>query len=309
MSNITDWSPESGSEFNNAAPPNGAPEGMPPSAVNDVMREIMAAVRRQWQQAEWFEYGHEITRTSGTSFNIVGDQRAIYTVGRRVRVRGLATGTLLGTITNSVYSVITSVTIVPDSGTISNEPITVEVGINDPTQPSINAQSVSGLDALLQEITDQFDELNASNLVSGTVPRARLPAATTSAVGGVQLNNSTSSTSTTQAATANAVRLAAGMGSNRVGNRSARSINTNYTAATDGFIISTVYQNGNACQGVEILINGSVVARQSNSSEGWQGHSCIAYPVAQGEVYQARRYDRWGSGRVNDVVTQWRPLS
>jgi hypothetical protein len=30
---------------NNSAPPNGAPEGMLPSAVNDTMRDMMAQIR------------------------------------------------------------------------------------------------------------------------------------------------------------------------------------------------------------------------------------------------------------------------
>jgi hypothetical protein len=30
---------------NNAAPPNGAPEGMLPSAVNDTMRDMMSQIR------------------------------------------------------------------------------------------------------------------------------------------------------------------------------------------------------------------------------------------------------------------------
>lgn len=49
--------------------------------------------------------------------------------------------------------------------------------------------------------------LNASNLSTGTVPVARLSAATTSAVGIVQLSNATNSTSQSLAATANAVKL------------------------------------------------------------------------------------------------------
>lgn len=234
MSDISQWSPESGSEFNNAAPPNGAPEGMQPSGVNDVMREIMAAVRRQWQQAEWFEYGHEINRTSGTTFNIVGDQTAVYIVGRRVRVRGLATGTLLGTVTNSQYSVVTSVTITPDSGTIANEPITVEVGVNDPSQASISSQSIADLQTILNAINAKFNALNASNLTTGTVPRARLPAATTGAVGGVQLNNSINSGNTGQAATAAAVQTVATgrLGSNQTWATPGRSTNTIYTNST-----------------------------------------------------------------------------
>ena len=36
---------------NNAAPPNGAPEGMAPSGVNDTIREIMAAIKRDWNRS------------------------------------------------------------------------------------------------------------------------------------------------------------------------------------------------------------------------------------------------------------------
>ena len=50
------------------------------------------------------------------------------------------------------------------------------------------------------------DQRNASNLTSGTVGAARLPAGSTSAAGIVQLSSSTSSTSTTLAATASAVK-------------------------------------------------------------------------------------------------------
>jgi hypothetical protein len=40
---VSDWSSTPAS--NNAAPPNGAPEGTAPSAVNDTIRQIMADVR------------------------------------------------------------------------------------------------------------------------------------------------------------------------------------------------------------------------------------------------------------------------
>src|SRR5579871_1181566 len=36
---------------NNAASPNGAPEGMAPSGVNDTIREVMAAVKREWSRS------------------------------------------------------------------------------------------------------------------------------------------------------------------------------------------------------------------------------------------------------------------
>ncbi|WP_309119213.1 tail fiber protein [Paenibacillus sp.] len=48
----------------------------------------------------------------------------------------------------------------------------------------------------------------AADIASGTIATARLPAASTTGAGIVQLNNSVTSTSTTQAATANAVKVA-----------------------------------------------------------------------------------------------------
>mgnify|MGYP003628443905 CR=1 FL=1 len=41
---------------NTLTPPNGAPEGMAPSAVNNIQRQQMANDRAQWNTAEWFEY-------------------------------------------------------------------------------------------------------------------------------------------------------------------------------------------------------------------------------------------------------------
>jgi hypothetical protein len=36
---------------NNASPPNGAPEGWTGAQVNDVVREIMAALKREWNRS------------------------------------------------------------------------------------------------------------------------------------------------------------------------------------------------------------------------------------------------------------------
>lgn len=48
MSDIDQWSDTAGG--NNAPAPDGFPEGMPPSAVNDSTREVMAAIKR-WYDA------------------------------------------------------------------------------------------------------------------------------------------------------------------------------------------------------------------------------------------------------------------
>jgi len=74
---------------------------------------------------------------------------------------------------------------------------------------SVTATTFSGSGANLTS-------LNASNLSSGTVATARLPSASTSASGIVQLSSATNSTSTTLAATASAVKAAYDLASGKV---------------------------------------------------------------------------------------------
>lgn len=61
MSDIesTNWSETAAS--NNATPPNGWPEGMAPSAVNDTARETHGAIKREWNRS------HTTISTTGTS--------------------------------------------------------------------------------------------------------------------------------------------------------------------------------------------------------------------------------------------------
>jgi hypothetical protein len=48
MSDVSSWSITAAS--NNSASPDGFPEGMPPSALNDSCREVMAAVARYYRE-------------------------------------------------------------------------------------------------------------------------------------------------------------------------------------------------------------------------------------------------------------------
>ena len=62
MSNISDFSTTASS--NNAASPNGFPEGMAPSGLNDSARELMAAVAKQYQDTD----GGLVTTGTGTAY-------------------------------------------------------------------------------------------------------------------------------------------------------------------------------------------------------------------------------------------------
>ena len=130
---IESWSTTPAS--NNSAPPAGAPEGMAPSAVNNVIRQQMADHRAQWNDAEWFDYGDgegsaTVTYVAAGQFKVEGvDVSTAYHVGRRVRVVGSGTGTIYGTINAVAFSIDTTVTVTFDTGSMSNETLTVSLGI------------------------------------------------------------------------------------------------------------------------------------------------------------------------------------
>lgn len=131
---ISSWSTTPAS--NNAAPPNGWPEGMAPSAVNDTARQQMADHRTQWQDAEWFNWGDTVSRNSATLFKIATDVTARYTVNRRIKCYDATT--LYGTIVASSYSAPdTSITVTTDSGSLTASLSSVALAILTPTSISV----------------------------------------------------------------------------------------------------------------------------------------------------------------------------
>jgi len=127
-------------------------EAQLPSTVNNSARALMADVRTFLDDGGWHNWGHTTTYASGTSFTIASDETAIYTAARRIRAVGSSTGTIYGVISSSTYSSPnTTVNITWDSGSLSSETLAVSVSMLD----------VNGL-------------IDASKLLSGTLPNARL---------------------------------------------------------------------------------------------------------------------------------------
>lgn len=129
MADIKAWS--STAANNDDAPPDGFPENMAPSNVNNAARETMAAVRRWYEDAEWRDFGDTCTYASATTFTISGDLTDRYVANRRIRAVGSTTGTIYGTITESAYSdPTTTVTVVWDSGSLSSETLAISLGFD-----------------------------------------------------------------------------------------------------------------------------------------------------------------------------------
>ena len=140
MSDIKSWSASAAG--NNAASPNGFPEGMAPSGLNDAARETMAAVRRWYDDAQWLDLGDAPTQTGATTFTLAGDKTAVYAVGRRLKLDD--SSMLYGTITNSSYSnPNTTVAVALDSGSLTGALSAVAVGILTPGNTSVPTISVA----------------------------------------------------------------------------------------------------------------------------------------------------------------------
>jgi hypothetical protein len=128
---------------NNAAPPNGFPEGMAPSDVNNSARTVMADIRSWYEDAQWIDYGNVPTYVSTNSFSVIGNQTAIYTVGRRIKLSDAST--LYGTISASVFTTLTTVTVTMDSGSLSIALNAVALGIITPSNNALPATVIAGL--------------------------------------------------------------------------------------------------------------------------------------------------------------------
>ncbi len=111
----------------NATSASGFPEGMLHAEVNDGVRSMQADLRGSFEELPWFEHGDTIAYVSATSFSVSGDRTATYAPGRRVRADGSTTGTVTGRITSSLYTTLTTVTVLWDSGALQNEALRVWV--------------------------------------------------------------------------------------------------------------------------------------------------------------------------------------
>ncbi len=131
MSKISTWSTTAAS--NNSTAPDGWPEGMPPSGVNNSAREMMAQIRDVWNDKDWFIIGDQdgsttFTYSSGTAVTVSATNvTTVYHASRRVKVVGSNTGTIYGYIASASFSTDTTINFTFDSGSISASDAAVDV--------------------------------------------------------------------------------------------------------------------------------------------------------------------------------------
>lgn len=126
-------------------------EGMPPAAVNNSARQNMTDLRNAFNDLVWFKYGkgdldYSPVYASSTSFTIAGiDVTAPYHTGRRVKAVGSGTGTIYGSISSSVFGTNTTVNVTWDSGSLSNETLTVYLSQIPVTGDPVASAAIQGL--------------------------------------------------------------------------------------------------------------------------------------------------------------------
>lgn len=110
------------------SPPDFAPENATTIAdFNNIIRELQAAIRRDYENPDWRDLGHVPSLVSATVLSVPGDQTAFYVINQRIRVTDSTT--LYGTIVSVVFGAATNITIIFDSGALS-VPTVVSVGVN-----------------------------------------------------------------------------------------------------------------------------------------------------------------------------------
>ena len=157
MSKISTWSTTASS--NNSASPDGWPESMLPSGVNNSAREGMASTRYAWNDKEWFILGDgdgstTFTRASSTSVTVSSDITSSHHVGRRIKIYASNTGTIYGKIATSSYSAPnTTLAFTFDSGSIHSSDSTVDLYVgsvfNNPSIPVIDTDAMTENSAIL----------------------------------------------------------------------------------------------------------------------------------------------------------------
>jgi hypothetical protein len=141
MAGIKDYSSTAGS--NTSIGGISIAEGMLPSNINNAFRGLTADIREWYNDSQWVIYGDgdstfTITYASATSFTVTGvDVTSFYHVSRRIKAIGTSTGTIYGTISATTFSTNTTVTVTWDSGSLSNETITIYLGALSKTNDSI----------------------------------------------------------------------------------------------------------------------------------------------------------------------------
>jgi hypothetical protein len=142
MSKIGTWTTTAAD--NNAAAPDGWPEGQAPSTVNNCAREMMSQIKTWFADAQWTDLAHSPTYVSPTSFTIPSDVTAIYERSRRLKCYGTILGNIFASVVSATYGAPnTTVTILPDSTSLTSNLSQVYTGVPTVTSSALPNKQIA----------------------------------------------------------------------------------------------------------------------------------------------------------------------
>jgi len=260
-SEITIWSTTPNANGTLGPVPIYWPEGQPPSSVNNCARQMMASIRNQWNDAQWFNWGYTVTRVSGNSFSVVTASwntvtiANVFQAGGRLKLND--TSTLYGAITTvSVSAASVLVTFTPDANSLTASFSSVYNSIITPDLKSLPPGGGIPANVVLQN-TAQIYGADGGATDAYAIPMS--PTVTSLGVG--QLINFKANSANTGAASLNVD----GLGAITILKNGATNLSTNDILA--GQIVSVIYdgtsfqmqsQVGNAAA----ITGGRLVSRQ-----------------------------------------------
>lgn len=143
------WSTAAGS--NNAATPDGWPEGQLPSTVNDCAREMMAAIRIAFLDLAFVDQDLSPSYITASSFSVPGNQTSAIHIGRRLKIFDATAGVqqiIYATVQSVSFTSVTTVHIESDSGSLTSSlssfGISIIPNVNNP-MPRDSDMTISSL--------------------------------------------------------------------------------------------------------------------------------------------------------------------
>lgn len=121
MSKLGRWSTAAGS--NNAAVPDGWPEGQLPSTVNNCAREMMASIRTAFEDLQYVDQDFTPTFITASSFSVPGNQTSAVHIGRRLKCFDATAGVqqvIYGTVVSVSFTAVTTIHIEADAGSLTS---------------------------------------------------------------------------------------------------------------------------------------------------------------------------------------------
>lgn len=115
------WSTAAGS--NNAATPDGWPEGQLPSTVNDCAREMMASIRTAALDFQFIDQDYSPTFLTALSFSVPGNKTSAIQIGRRLKLFDATAGVqqiIYATVSSVSFTAVTTIHVITDSGSLTS---------------------------------------------------------------------------------------------------------------------------------------------------------------------------------------------